>query len=328
MNITLQTLCEDFIRNRDTVKAAFRWESSYIYPVCASIFTDRRVKADTDKLYKCRDILKARTGAFSNFRGNPRLAVISMMALEDAPEERLDRALRVFDSLRSHFSNSQYLPVASMVIAGLTEPGFYEECAARTRQIFELMRAEHPFLTSGEDSVFAALLALSELDEQAIVEQTECCYRILKGSFFSPNAVQSLSHVLALCDGDPEEKCARTLELQRAIRDRGCLYGTGYELATLGVLAMLPGSRDALVDDLVETDAFLSRQKGYGIFGPGKKMRLMHAGMIVTSDRMSVELPGTMQSVAMSAAISLAAAQQAALCAALAATAAAQSASN
>ncbi|MBE6931180.1 MAG: DUF4003 domain-containing protein [Ruminococcaceae bacterium] len=328
MNANLAQLCRQFIENRDIIKSTFAWESSYIYPVCAAIFTDQRVTAEREKLLACREILKSRTGVFSNFRGNPRLTMISKMALSEDPNGKLGRALELYAALKKHFMASEYLPVASMVLSELTDPGQYAAISARTRHIYELMKAEHPFLTSGEDSVFASLLSLSSLEDESIVSHMEVCYQLLKPQFFSHNAVQSLSHVLALCAGSAEEKCSRTLELFAELKARNCPYGTGYELPTLGVLAMLPGDHETMVQELIETDAWLGTQRGYGVFGPGRRQRLMHAGMLVTSDRLGQENNAVMGSAAMSAAVSMIAAQQAAICAAIAATSAAQAASN
>ena len=50
MRDTLVTLCEDFITNRDEVKKALKLESDYIYPVCAAVFTDKKQKADVEKI--------------------------------------------------------------------------------------------------------------------------------------------------------------------------------------------------------------------------------------------------------------------------------------
>ncbi len=41
MRQDLTLLCEKFIDNRDRIKAGFAWDSAYIYPVCAAIFTDK-----------------------------------------------------------------------------------------------------------------------------------------------------------------------------------------------------------------------------------------------------------------------------------------------
>lgn len=157
------------------------------------------------------------------------------------------------------------------MIADLVRPEKYDETAARVRHIYDLMKNEHPFLTSGEDSVFAAMLALSPMTDAEIVSETERCFELLKGEFFSSSAVQSLSHVLALGEGTPEEKCRKTMELFHGLKKKGCRYGTGYELATLGALALLPKEADSTVGELIEADHFLEKQKRLWCFRSGEK---------------------------------------------------------
>ncbi len=326
MRESLSALCSDFIENRDVVKEAFPWDSTYLYPVCAEIFTSRHRKASKERLHACRDLLKEQTGVFSNFRSTAKIAMIAMLAVDGNPEGKLNKALQVYNFLKEHFITSQYLPVASMVIADTVQPFRYDEIAARTRRIYELMKKEHPFLTSGEDCVFAALLALSDMTDEQITEETEHCYRLLKQQFFSSNAVQSLSHVLALGEGCAEDKCRTTIELFNALKANGYKYGTDYELATLGVLAMLPAEQSAVMADVMDVDDFLSGQKGYGFFGLGRRQRIMHAGMIVCGDYIGA--CDTMQNAAIGGTISLIAAQQVAMCAAIAATSAAAAASS
>lgn len=321
MRPSLTALCSRFIENRDVVKSTFAWDNAYMYPVCAAIITDKGMRADEERLKRCRELLNEQTGFFSNFRSTAKLAMIAMMSVDRDPSGKLTNALRVYDHLKEHFWSSAYLPVASMIIADMVAPSRYEEVAARTRRIYELMKNEHPFLTSGEDSIFAAMLTLSAQPDEHIVAEAESCYRFLKPEFFSSNAVQSLSHVLALCEGRAEDKCQATMTLFRKLKSSGYKYGTDYELATLGVLAMLPADRDAVMADIMESDDFLAGQKGYGFFGPGKKQRLMHAGMIVASDYLNENQ--TMHTAAIHGAISLIAAQQAAMCAAIAASTAA-----
>ena len=326
MRTSLNALCTSFIENRNVIKETFFWDSPYLYPVSAAVFVDKRRTADRERLELCRDILKENTSFFSNFRSYIKLPMISMMAVNSDPKAKLKAAMTVYEELKQHFFSSSYLPLAAMSITNFVEQSEYEAVAQRTRRIYDLMKQEHPFLTSGEDSVFAALLALSEKADEQIVQDTERCYDILKPRFFSGNAVQSLSHVLALCDGTAEAKCERAMELFDKLKRRGYKYGTDYELATLGVLAMLPDNLDTIADDTVQVADFLAGQKGYGILGMTKRQRLMHAGMIVTSDYIAES--GSMQAAAASSTISLIIAQETAMCAAIAASAAANNASS
>ncbi|MBQ8410013.1 MAG: DUF4003 domain-containing protein [Clostridia bacterium] len=329
MNEGLMARCELFVENRDAMKAAFPWESSYFYPVCAALFTDKGIRTNAEHLKSCHKLFKEKIGIFSNFRGAAEVSLVAMIALDKEPAARLDRAMQIHGMLKEHFWGSTYLPVAAMILSDAVEPQEYGEICARTRRIYDLMKKAHPFLTSDEDSVFAAMLALSGLSDEEVVRETETCYDLLKERFFSSNPVQSLSHVLALTE-DPmrtaKDKCRDTVLLFDILKEKGYKYGTEYELATLGTLAMLPCGIEITAQDLIEVDGFLAQQKGYGIFGLTKKQRLMHAGMLVVSEHIGGS--DTMHTAAVGSTLSLIAAQQAATCAAIAATAAAANSAN
>ncbi len=148
MREELRKLCSSFIENRDIIKDTLSWESTYLYPVCAAIFTDKRQKADAEQLKRCKDILKEKTGIFSNFRGNAKLAMLSMMAVDSAPEVKLSRALQVYEELKKHFYGSEYLPVASMVIADMVEP---EKRAAGSEALDWLVKLHQEALKRRQD---------------------------------------------------------------------------------------------------------------------------------------------------------------------------------
>ena len=329
MKDSLQNKCRLFIENRDAFKAAFPWESSYFYPVCASVFTDKQKVADPERLKECRLLLKRTVGIFSNFRGTSELALVAMLAVDDDPKVKLDKAFDAYYCLKEQFFGSEYLTVASVMLADFVEPQEYGEICKRARRIFDLMKKEHPFITSSEDVVFATMLALSEKSDSDAIAECETCYSILKETFYDRNALQSLSHVLTLCDDGlrtAKDKCRDTVRLYDMLKEKKNKYGTGYELATLGVLAMLPCGIVETACDLLDVSEYLKGQKGYGFWGIGRAHRLMHAAMIVASEHLVGS--GVMAGAAVSSTISLIAAQHAATCAAISASIAASTAAR
>lgn len=328
MRETLEAKCRLFISNRDVIKSNFAWESAYMQPLSASMFTEKNRGVNVERMEQCKELLRQQTGLFSNFRGNIRLAAISLLALDENPEERLKNTLSVYEKLKKEFFSSTYLPVASLMITGIAKPEEYDNIIKRTRHIYELMKEEHPFLTSGEDSSFAALLAMSEKSDEELIMDMEECYNILKCQFFSGNAVQSLSHVLTLGQESAEEKCRCAMEIFEGLRTQGYRYGTNYELATLGVLALLNTDVEQLIGDMIEVDEYLREQRGFGIFGIGSKQRLMYAGILVADEYIKNGEKYTMHTATINGALSIMIAQQTAMCAAVAASAAAASSAS
>lgn len=320
MNERTLARCKNLIKNKETMKSAFAWEDGLTHLACAGIFINKEQTANEEVLIQCKDILKRSTGIFSNFKSTAKPMIVAMLAANENPQLLMERGLKVYDLLKEEFMSSVYLPIAAMIIAQYADEARYAELAQRTRRIYKQMRADHPFLTSGEDSTFCALMALLDKPDEVLLGDAEECYKILKNNFFSSNAVQSLSHVLAMCDGEPENKCQKTMELFQKLKEAGHKYGTSYELPTLGVLAMADGNQDEIAAEMAEIDQWLSEQKGFGFFSSiSAKQRLMYAGMIAQQDYINDKM---MQSAAINGVISLIVAQQAAMCAAITASAA------
>jgi hypothetical protein len=318
-----------FIVNRDVFKTAFPMESDMLFPVCASVFMNCGRTADAEKLKATRKLLKSTVGVFSNFRSTAELPLVAMLAASDAPEERLKKALAVYDVLKKRFFSSEYLPVAAMMLSGMIESERFEEVSERAKKIYDLMKKEHPFLTSSEDSVFAVMLALSDKSDETLVREVEACYSTLKDKFYDRNALQSLSHVLTLAGDDfstVSYKCRDTIRLFDALKEKKYKYDTGYGLSTVGVLATLPCGVEETARDLIEAAEFLKTKKGYGFFGFDKQQRLLHASMIVTAEHMGGS--DAMTGATVGSALSMIAAQQSATCALIAANVAATSAAR
>lgn len=326
MNERTLARCKNLIKNKETMKSAFAWEDGLTHLACAGIFINKEQTANEEMLLQCKDILKRNTGIFSNFKSTAKPMIVAMLAANENPQLLMERGLKVYDLLKEEFMSSVYLPIAAMIIAQYADEARYAELAQRTRRIYKQMRADHPFLTSGEDSTFCALMALLDKPDEVLLGDAEECYKTLKSNFFSSNAVQSLSHVLAMCDGEPKIKCQRTMELFQKLKDAGHKYGTSYELPTLGVLAMADGNQDEIAAEMAEIDQWLSEQKGFGFFSSiSAKQRRMYAGMIAQQDYINDKM---MQSAAVNGVISLIVAQQAAMCAAITASAAATANNN
>ena len=109
----------------------------------------------------------------------------------------------------------------------------------------------------------------------------EACYANLKTKFNDNNAMQSVSHVLALDEASTEEKCSRLCNIFNQLKEKRHKYGTGYEMTVLGTMSILDIPVEQIVDEIIEADEFLKQQKGFGDFVMGDKRRRMYAALMV-----------------------------------------------
>lgn len=303
--------CKCFLEDRDRVKSVFRWDNETLHLACAGLFMLKGRRVDVQTLTACKDLLKNSVSAFSSFISSCRVVVVAMLAVDDNPQQLLNNGLQVYELLRKNFGASDYLPLAAMTIAQISPAQQYGAVAARAHVLYKRMSKEHPFITSQEDSVFCAHLALLNETDDELIAEMEQCYARLKPSFSSHNAVQSLSHALMLCEGTVEEKCANTLALYGKFKDAGRKFGADYELPMLGLLATSSTDLDGCVQDVIEIDTWLSEQKGFGFFSSiTREQRLMYAGMLAQADGVGAS---TVQTAAVNSAMMRLLAQQVAM---------------
>lgn len=314
----LQSMCEIFIRNRDTIKDEFYWDNQYIIPVCAAVFAEKGAAISPERLGQCRRLLKENTGIFSDFRNEVELPMVTMLASSADPAKRLSDTLAIYDILKKHFRGGSFTALTAAIISGMTDVGSAEQLAARGKAIHGMMKQAHPFLTDSEDSVFAVLMAFSPKNDQLLFEDMEACYTLLRKFTGDSNTAQTISHILALYEGAPEEKCARLNRLYDLLAKQRRKYSKYYELGVLACLAQTAPDLDELTAQIAHADNFLDGQRGYSGLGIDRKTRTMHAAMIAsclypTSNVTTVAVTGT---------IAMIAAQYTAMCAIIAINAA------
>ena len=331
MNKTPQELVDRFIETRDAVRAAFRMENEYIYPVCAQIFLAADKPVEIEQLERCKALVKSSTSVFSSFRGNVKLPLLCMLAAGDDPEERWDRTRRYYALLKESFYGSEYLALGAMLLSDAVQEEDVPALAARGKGLYQRMKKEHPFLTGQEDSVFALLLSQSARSDDELIEDMEKCYVLLKERFPSGNGLQAASHVLALSSEIPVDKTFRMIGIFNAIEEAGGKYGKDWQLPILAALSLGQRFQEDLARELLEIDALLSKRKGYkGLFGLDKRARSMHAAMLLSlqheaEPKQPVELVGA---AAQQATLAIIAAQQALMCAVVASSAASSAATS
>ena len=325
MNSSVQSLCEQLVRARDTIKGIAKWDSALLYPACANLFCVSGRTPDENALISARDMIKSNTGFFSAFRGNVRLPIVCLLSMEQAPEERLRRTLDSYRVLKSRFFSSDYLALAAWFLSD-EDGSETERVALRARTMYDRMKKEHPFLTGSEDSVFSVLLARSERDDDVLIGDMEESYAILKGHFRDSNSIQSVSQCLALDPRAPKEKASRVTELYDALLVRGIKYSRYGELSVLASLALADADIGTLAEETREADEALSAEKGWhGFFSYSRRTRAMHAVMLAADLHTPSDRAGQ---TALSSALSSVLAQQAMMCACVAATSAVSAASS
>ncbi|MBP5599068.1 MAG: DUF4003 family protein, partial [Lachnospiraceae bacterium] len=281
MNLALKERVELLAKNREVFAKNFKWSHALVYPVAGLIYTGEGKLADKVKLSESKKILTKNAGCFSSFRNNLYAAVVSKMSLSENPAEYLERAKKAYDELkRGRVFGTDYIALTALGLADLQEGIRVEEIVDKTKKIMHDMNKIHPILTDDDDMVLVSLLAMTTDPVEKIVEDTESCYLIMKNKFHDLNAVQSLSHVMALQEGPSIEKCEKVEALFDAFKALKRRFPTDMALPTLGALLGIDMDPQALASEIVEAADYLKTFKAFGSFSMGNRTRLVLASLL------------------------------------------------
>ena len=282
MNTTLQLKCDLFIRNKKIISSVFKHNPTLIILACASLVTNSNKNVSPTELKKCEKIIKDNTSVFSEFRANLLLPLICKMLLSENPKEYFINVRTTYTQLNSSkLIGDDHKIMASMVICDHKGCLSTEDCVRRTNIIYSRMKKNHKWLTSNEDFPLAAILAVSDIDIDKQFIEIEKNFSILKSKFNDKNAVQSLSHILAIDNLLVENKCQKLQDIYCLLKTQGHPFGTGYELPSLGTLTMLNLTPEQITSLIIQADDYLKKEKGFGNFALGSKPRRLFAAQIV-----------------------------------------------
>jgi hypothetical protein len=259
-----------------------KWKESV--RVAAFVYSQKDRKVDVSALGECLDQIRGENGPFSALRGAMSLVVAGLASVSDNPQLVLSNSATAYTMLReAKFSSSPYLAVASCLIALHADSPRFPSVVERTRAFFDGMKADHRFLTGGDDYISCAMLGLSRVDPAIGVARIEEIYENLRRKLGARNGVQALAQVLTLGGGTAEAESRATL-LRDALKNRKARLEGSAGMPILGLFALLPVDVERAALDVAEARDFLGTLKGFGALSGEPQERLILAAATVAGE--------------------------------------------
>jgi len=302
----------------ETLKREFKWETDLGKHLVALNYVVHDRPLNTENIKSFSKVIKGKTGMFSPFRGTMQFAISGLLTSEyDQPEIQLVKMLEQEDTLKNvGFKQATYLPTALYALARCESDMSSNQLVERAKVIYDEMKRNHPFLTSGDDYALAILLANTSRNPEIL----ERYYNALNSEGFSKtNGLQMLSHILSFNDKDVLTTVKRCVEIRDILKKNKLNVSSEYYPA-IGLMALLEDEDGEILHDLVEASNYLKGQKGYKWLGKG--MNVMIVAALIASEYVKDIEEGVMTTTLQVSVQSIIAAQQAAMIAAVGTTAA------
>ena len=276
INEKLTLLTENYL----AIRSDFIWHENMAKRLAALCYAMEGKKLDVAAVRDSHNLMKDELSVFSGFRGNLAVYIAASLSLRDNPGELLRDTVYVHDLLKeAKFWSGDYLSATAFEIAVNANRTDYEKIVRRTREFYDEMKSYHRFHIGQDDYIFAAMMALSDLQIHDAALKANHLFRDLKrelSSFISGGSVLNLAQMLVL--GESTETCVdNMLRLNKVLRKRKVRLDKTYVAPSLGVLGILQADHNTLADDLIDARDYLRAQKGFGVFSVSNQELMLYA---------------------------------------------------
>lgn len=324
---------EIYEANFKVAKKAFVLNTGLEASACASAFIGDNEPITEEALKAAKKILNRKTSLVSTLgRGNARQVVTATLARSEDPEYAMEQIKKIHKGLDKKFLNSDYLVLAAVIIYNSCKPSEYDHFIERTREIYKLLRKDHPLITGREDIANCAIMALTDIDVNTITSECENDFTALKKKFIGSNKVQYMACMTSLFNDDPATKADKTRLTWEMLKKEGVRFDSdAFAVVPLIALYVEDSEKKDVIKMIKKTSDDLKQVRGLGPLGAGKRIRnLIATALVIDAYKDSAKRSTTVTVGAVTAAIinAIIAAEIAAIVAASAAASSAAASSS
>ena len=285
MNAKTSEKVDLFIHNDELLMRKFPgWIAANVF-LGAYLYTNRNKTPDPEKIKTCKKLLRKTFGVFSHMRGYVEPVIIIRMSMRDDPEEYINGVNSLLSSVsKSRLLTSEYDVLCAMIIYENKDRYDVSALIEKMRSVYASMQKNHPVITGKEDLTTALMFAMLDEEPEALLQEMEACYALLKPKFrLGIGLIQTMSALMAVMKGTPEEKVSRVNAIIDALKARKLNYKGSRSLPVLAGLLASSRSPEELADDVKAIADSLKGQAGFGVFRLGKEGRMQYAVMLLIS---------------------------------------------
>lgn len=132
---------------------------------------------------------------------------------------------------------------------------------------------------------FVALMAITGIDTEKAATEVEEIFQSLKDNYLIPsNSAQATALVLSMSPLPVQEKVDKFLNIYKVLREEQHATSKGKSMSIYAAFADLDIPQERIIPEIIETDLWLKKQKGYGVLSINADVRRVLAATMVLKD--------------------------------------------
>ena len=272
-----------FAENFAVAKEAFVLNSSLEAAACAAAFIGNSTPTNVSAMKEAKKLLSKNTSLLSGVRsGNCRQVVTATIAQSPDPDYALAQIKKIHKGLDKKFFDSDYLVLAATMIYPSCRESEYDTYIKRCREIYKLVRRDHPFITGKEDITGCVIMALTNVDTEVIARNAEVCFEALDKHFIGRERIQHMALISACFAGDADDQALAIRKTFDMFKAEGIRFDTeAFGVVAATGLLVREEDRKTVIKRIRKLSDEMKTIRGMGPLGAGKRIRHILACAIV-----------------------------------------------
>lgn len=283
MEKIIKDVCDYTINNYRYAVQNLRYDGDYINHYSALVNGYYKKSINDKEVKEIRTYIRKNTHNMSVLRGDILYIVSFLIELCNGDKiEICNEIIETLEMLTDYgFKECGYLALVSYSIVKYCDRSKREEVIKKTKNIFMAMKKKYGNLTTEDDYLLCALLAISNIDFQNILEKEDYIFKRMHNlKLFSDNGVQCLTNSMIL---NTKKNIAEDVsEFLLNLKDKGIKVGRQF-LQLIGIM-IKDQDLEKSIEDLNEVIEYLCNEESEYGFYIDKGFRNMIAFMIVFMD--------------------------------------------
>lgn len=283
MEKRIKDICDYTISNYRYAMRNLRYDGDYINHYSALMNGYYKRPINDKEIKKIRTYIRKNTHNMSVLRGDI-LYIVSFL-IELCSGDKIEICNEIIETLEIlddyGFKECGYLALVSYSLVKYCDRSERGEVIERTKNIFRIMKEKYGNLTTEEDYLLCALLALSHVNFENALDQEDYIFKSIHDlKLFSDNGVQCLTNSMLL--NNKKNIATDVSEFLLNLKGNGIRVGRQF-LQLIGIM-IKDQDLDKSMEDINEVIEYLCNEESEYDFYIDKDFRNMIAFMIVFMD--------------------------------------------
>lgn len=231
------------------------------------IFANSKCQFNSKRIREIRKYIKENTLWFSSYRGDNLYAISILLSLEEDWKGRFKRILKCEEKLKEmNFVEGAFLSISAWILTESYSDAEIENAGIKMCEIYNFIKDRYSYITSSEDYVICALLAVIDLDKDIYSCIIDEAFKVIKEKELTTNnGTQTLANILCIDFSSWNENLTKSINIIEELK-KNIEEIRPQHMGIVGLAAVLINNEGKFINSVQRVYNYFSEETEYEFY--------------------------------------------------------------